>query len=78
MELLFGLIIVVIVASIIYFNRSSDGLDINKDGKVDVEDAKAAVENVKEGVKATVKKSRKPRQASAVKKTTRGKKTTKV
>lgn len=57
-ELLFGLIVAVIVIAVIYFNRSGSGLDVNQDGKVDVEDAKKAVENTVEGVKKTVRKPR--------------------
>ena len=52
-ELIFGLIFVVLIAAILFFNRSSKSLDINQDGKVDLNDAKAAVENTVAGVKAT-------------------------
>ena len=44
---------VVVIGALVYFNRSSKSLDINKDGKVDAADAKAAVQNAVEGVKAT-------------------------
>lgn len=44
---------VVVIGALVYFNRSSKSLDINKDGKVDADDAKAAVQNAVEGVKAT-------------------------
>lgn len=84
-ELIFGLIIAVIVIAVIYFNRSGSGLDVNQDGKVDLEDAKKAVENTTEGVKKTVAKVKtstktkaaaKPEVKPAVKaKTTRTKKT---
>lgn len=53
MELLLLIAVVVVVGALIYFNRSSKSLDINTDGKVDVEDAKAAVQNAVEGVKQT-------------------------
>lgn len=53
METLLVIAIVVVVAALIYFNRSSKSLDINEDGKVDAQDAKAAVENAVEGVKQT-------------------------
>lgn len=76
MELVFGLIITVIVIALIYFNRESKDLDINKDGKVDIKDAEAAVENVKTGVETVVKKTRKSRPTTTAKKpaTTRGRK----
>ena len=56
LELFVGLIVAVLVFALIYFNRSSSGLDVNNDGKVDLEDAKKAVENTTEGVKETVAK----------------------
>ena len=56
LELFVGLIVAVVVFALIYFNRSSSGLDVNNDGKVDLEDAKKAVENTTEGVKETVAK----------------------
>jgi hypothetical protein len=52
MEILIAIVAVVVIGALIYFNRSSKGLDVNNDGKVDAADAKAAVENVVEGVKA--------------------------
>jgi hypothetical protein len=57
MEILLAIIVVILVASILFFNRGSDGLDVNKDGKVDLEDAKKAVENTVVGVEETVKKA---------------------
>ncbi len=54
MEILLAIAVVVIVGALIYFNRSSKSLDVNNDGKVDAADAKAAVQNVVEGVQATV------------------------
>jgi 1,2-phenylacetyl-CoA epoxidase PaaB subunit len=53
MEILLAIAVVVVVGALIYFNRSSKGLDVNNDGKVDAADAKAAVQNAVEGVKAT-------------------------
>ena len=53
MEIVIIAIAVVAIGAIIYFNRSSKSLDINQDGKVDATDAKAAVQNVVEGVKAS-------------------------
>ena len=57
MELILGITVVVAVAALIYFNRSSRSLDINQDGKVDSSDAIQAVQNTTEGVKQTVKKA---------------------
>jgi hypothetical protein len=56
-ELVFGLIFVVLIVAILFFNRSSKSLDINQDGKVDLDDAKKAVENAAVGVEETVKKA---------------------
>jgi hypothetical protein len=53
MEIVIIAIAVVAIGAIIYFNRSSKSFDINQDGKVDATDAKAAVQNVVEGVKAS-------------------------
>lgn len=57
MEILLAIVVVIIVASILFFNRGGDGLDVNKDGKVDLEDAKKALENTAIGVEETVKKA---------------------
>lgn len=57
MEILLAIVVVIVVASIMFFNRDSKGLDVNKDGKVDLEDAKKAVENTAVGVEETVKKA---------------------
>ena len=53
MEILLAIAVAVVVAALIYFNRSSRGLDVNNDGKVDADDVKAAVQNAVEGVKGT-------------------------
>jgi hypothetical protein len=53
MEILIALIVIVVVGSIIYVNREAKTLDINKDGKVDAEDVKAAVQNTVEAAKKT-------------------------
>lgn len=80
-ELIFGLIIAVIVFLIFYYNRTGSGLDVNKDGKVDIEDAKVAVDNTVAGVTKAVKNTTKPRATKTDKKpavkakTTRAKKT---
>jgi hypothetical protein len=75
MELFIGLIIAVFAFLLIYFNWGSKDLDINKDGKIDVEDAKVAVENVVEGVTKKTRRSAKPK-APTISKTagTRGRK----
>jgi hypothetical protein len=51
MEIILPLIILVGAGAIWYFNRSNK-LDVNNDGKVDLADAKAAVDNTVAGVKA--------------------------
>jgi hypothetical protein len=53
MEILLAIAAVVVIGALIYFNRSSKGLDVNNDGKVDAADVKAAVQNVVCGVKET-------------------------
>jgi len=53
MEFLLAIVVVVVIGTLIYFNRSSKSLDINADGKVDAQDAKAAVQNAVTGVKQT-------------------------
>lgn len=50
---LFLAVIVVAIGVFVYYNRSSKGLDVNKDGKVDSADVKAAVQNVVCGVQET-------------------------
>jgi preprotein translocase subunit SecF len=52
MEYLILAAFIVIVGAVIYVNRSS-GLDVNGDGKVDLDDAKEAVKNTVEAVKQT-------------------------
>lgn len=51
MEIIIALIVVVVFGAMFYFNRSSKTLDINSDGKVDLADAKAALDNTVSGVK---------------------------
>ena len=53
MEIVLLAIAVVVIGAFIYYNRSSKGLDVNNDGKVDSADVKAAVQNVVCGVKET-------------------------
>jgi hypothetical protein len=50
MEILLAIAVAVVIGALIYFNRSSKGLDVNNDGKVDLADVKAAVDNAVEGV----------------------------
>ena len=52
MEIIIALVAVVVVGALVYFNRSAKSLDINNDGKVDLADAKAAVDNAVAGVAA--------------------------
>jgi len=52
MELLLIAIVVLAVGAVWYYNRNSKGFDVNQDGKVDAQDAKAAVQIAVEGVKA--------------------------
>jgi hypothetical protein len=53
MEIVLALIAVVAVGAIIYANREARSLDVNRDGKIDLEDAKAAVTNTLATVKET-------------------------
>jgi preprotein translocase subunit SecF len=62
MEIIIAIVIAA-GAAIWYFNRDK-GLDVNKDGKVDVKDLEVAVENTVEAVKEEVKEAK-----AAVKKT---------
>lgn len=45
MEIIIGIIVVAIIALMIYSNQQARSLDLNKDGKVNLEDAKTAVKN---------------------------------
>lgn len=69
MELLIGLIAIIAVGVLIYFNRSSKGLDINQDGKIDAQDVTQAVDNAVQGVKQETAKA-KQQVKKAVAKTT--------
>jgi hypothetical protein len=53
MEIVLALIAIVAVGAIIYANREARSLDVNRDGKVDLEDVKAAVTNTLATVKET-------------------------
>ena len=52
MEIIIALVAVIVVGALVYFNRSAKSPDINNDGKVDLADAKAAVENTVTGLAA--------------------------
>ena len=52
MEIIIALVAVVVVGALVYFNRSAKTLDINNDGKVDLADANAAVDNTVAGITA--------------------------
>ena len=45
MEIVLALIALAVIGSLIYVNREAKGFDVNRDGKVDLADAKEAVEN---------------------------------
>jgi hypothetical protein len=51
MEILIALIVIVAVGAIIYTNREAKSLDVNDDGKVDVQDAKAAIKKTVDAVR---------------------------
>ena len=51
MEIIIGLIVVAIIGLMIYSNQQVRNLDANKDGKVDLEDAKTVVKNTVETAK---------------------------
>lgn len=57
MELVVLLVVVVAVGALIYYNRSARSLDVNQDGRVDLDDAKVAVTAAVEGVKTDAKKA---------------------
>ena len=49
MEIIIALVAIVVIGAIWYSNRST-GADVNQDGKIDLADAKAAVEKTVEAV----------------------------
>jgi hypothetical protein len=51
MEIVLALVAVVIVAALVYVNREAKNFDVNKDGKVDLDDVKSAVNNTVNAVK---------------------------
>ena len=68
MEVLVFLVIVVLILSVVLW-QSTSKLDVNKDGKVNVEDAKVVAEKVATEVKKTATKTATKAKA-AVKKAT--------
>jgi cytochrome c biogenesis factor len=70
-------IVVVAIGAIWYFNRDK-GLDVNSDGKVDIQDVKAAVENTVAVVKEEVKEEVAEVKAAVKKTATRAKTATKT
>lgn len=56
MEILLAVVAVVVIAALLIFKNSTvkglEVLDVNKNGRVDADDVKAAVQNVVEAVKA--------------------------
>ena len=54
MELVLVLVVAVVVGALIFFNRSARSLDINQDGRMDLADAKAAVDNTVSGITDTL------------------------
>ena len=56
MEIIIVIALVLVGGAIWWYNKDAKSLDIDSDGDVDIDDAKKAVDNVVEGVKADVKK----------------------
>lgn len=52
MEIVLIAVVAVGIGALIYFNRQSKNFDINQDGKIDAADARTAVNNAVQGVKA--------------------------
>lgn len=69
MEIIIGIVVVVAVAALLVFRNSAvkglEVLDVNKNGKVDLEDAKAAVEIAKAAVKTKVQRKNRSNGNSA-------------
>lgn len=79
METIVIIVALVIIAGIIYYNRGSKGLDVNKDGKVTTEDVKVAVKTAAVKAKADVGNAKLAVKKAAVKaKTARTKKAPKA
>jgi hypothetical protein len=69
MEIIIGIVVVVAIAALLVFRNSAgkglEVLDVNKDGKVDLEDAKAAVVNTKAAVKTRAQRKNRSNGNSA-------------
>lgn len=50
MEIIIALVAIAVLGAVFYFNRTTKNFDVNNDGKVDLNDAKAAVDNTVTGV----------------------------
>lgn len=59
--------IIVVLGFVIWFYNRKSGPDVNNDGKVDIEDAKAAVQKAATAVKADAKKAKTAVQKAATK-----------
>jgi uncharacterized protein (UPF0333 family) len=57
MEIILGVVLVVAIGALIYFNRQARSIDINADGKVDLADAADAVKNAAQGVQDLVQET---------------------
>jgi len=58
---------VVVVGGVVWFFNKDKGFDVNNDGKVDVADVKAAVDNAKAGVKKEVAEAKAEVKAAVAK-----------
>jgi hypothetical protein len=77
MEIVLIVIALVVIGALIYFNSGSKTLDVNKDGKVDAADVKAAVETLTEVVAPKVEKVVEKAKRTAKTATTKAKATVK-
>lgn len=75
-EVIIGIVVVLLV--VIYFANKDKGLDVNQDGKVDLADAKAAVENTVVAVEEKVEEAVEEVKKTVKKKTTKKPATKKV
>lgn len=53
MEIVLLVAVAVAIGAFMYYNRNVKSLDVNNDGKIDANDAKAAIQNVVEGATAS-------------------------
>jgi len=73
MEFLVLIVLIVAIGFIAFYGKSKNKIDINKDGKIDSEEIKVAVENTKTEIKTVAKKTA-GKVKAAVQKNTRAKK----